>query len=158
MPPGMRGVRRITSALLPAPAMLPLRGARPRLLSAFQDRWIASAARQPLGSARSLCIGAVRLRSLAAPPTCILRVTPLSWRQRTRTFKEKARAVMLMPAACMPRAWYSVGMKKPLTVTEFARMGGKARAEKLSKEQLSAIGKKGGRPRLDKTTHSTPNS
>jgi len=74
------------------------------------------------------------------------------------TFKEKGRAVMLMPAACMPRAWYSVGMKKPLTITEFARMGGKARAEKLSKEQLSAIGKKGGRPRLDKTTHSTPNS
>jgi hypothetical protein len=29
---------------------------------------------------------------------------------------------MLMPAACMPRAWYSVGMKKPLTVTEFARI------------------------------------
>jgi hypothetical protein len=75
-----------------------------------------------------------------------------------RAFKEKGRAVVLMPAACMPRAWYSVGMKRPLTVTEFARMGGKARAEKLSKEQLSAIGKKGGRPRLDKTSHSTPNS
>ena len=49
-------------------------------------------------------------------------------------------------------------MKKPLTVTEFARMGGKARAKKLSKEQLSAIGKQGGRPRLDKTQNTTPNS
>jgi hypothetical protein len=48
-------------------------------------------------------------------------------------------------------------MKKPLTVTEFARMGGKARAKKLSKEQLSAIGKKGGRPRLDETQTATPN-
>jgi hypothetical protein len=38
-------------------------------------------------------------------------------------------------------------MKKPLTIVEFARMGGKARAAKLTKEQLSAIGKKGGRPR-----------
>jgi hypothetical protein len=38
-------------------------------------------------------------------------------------------------------------MKKPLTIVEFARMGGKARAVKLTKEQLSAIGKKGGRPR-----------
>jgi hypothetical protein len=48
-------------------------------------------------------------------------------------------------------------MKKPLSVIDFARMGGKARAEKLTKEQLSAIGKKGGRPRLDKKTKSTPN-
>jgi general stress protein YciG len=39
---------------------------------------------------------------------------------------------------------------KTLTITEFARMGGKARAKKLSKKQLSDIGKKGGRPRLDK--------
>lgn len=44
--------------------------------------------------------------------------------------------------------------KKPLTVFEFARMGGKARAQKLTKEQLSAIGKKGGRPR--KTRDSVP--
>jgi hypothetical protein len=42
------------------------------------------------------------------------------------------------------------GMKKKLTITEFARMGGKARARKLSKEQLSAIGRMGGRPRIDK--------
>lgn len=34
-----------------------------------------------------------------------------------------------------------------LTVTEFARMGGHARAKKLTPEQLSAIGRKGGRPR-----------
>ena len=49
------------------------------------------------------------------------------------TIKEKARAAMWMSAACMPPAWYIAGMKKkPLTVTEFARMGGKARAQKLS--------------------------
>jgi hypothetical protein len=38
-------------------------------------------------------------------------------------------------------------MKKVLSVLEFARLGGKARAAKLTKEQLTAIGKKGGRPR-----------
>jgi general stress protein YciG len=42
-------------------------------------------------------------------------------------------------------------MKKPLTVTEFARLGGKARAKKLSAERrreiASQAGKKGGRPR-----------
>lgn len=32
--------------------------------------------------------------------------------------------------------------KKPLTITEFARMGGKARAKKLTAEQRSAIAKK----------------
>jgi general stress protein YciG len=48
-------------------------------------------------------------------------------------------------------------MKKPLTIAEFARMGGKARAAKLTKEQLSEIGKKGGRPRLDMKRKSTPN-
>ena len=51
----------------------------------------------------------------------------------------------------MPAAWYIAGMKKPLTVTEFARMGGKARAQKLSPERRKQIaseaGKKGGRPR-----------
>jgi hypothetical protein len=36
-------------------------------------------------------------------------------------------------------------------------LGGKARAKKLTKEQLSAIGKKGGRPRLDRAHKSTPN-
>jgi hypothetical protein len=49
-------------------------------------------------------------------------------------------------------------MNKELTISEFARLGGKARAAKLTKEQLSAIGKKGGRPRLDRTPKSTPNS
>ena len=34
-------------------------------------------------------------------------------------------------------------MKKDLTISEFARMGRKARAAKLTKEQLSEIGKKG---------------
>jgi general stress protein YciG len=41
------------------------------------------------------------------------------------------------------------------TKNEFAvklgSLGGKARAKKLSKEQLSAIGKKGGRPRKGNT-------
>lgn len=57
-------------------------------------------------------------------------------------------------------ARYNGGVKK-LTITEFARMGGKARAMKLTPEQLSAIGKMGGRPkkkqRLDSARHSTPN-
>ena len=64
-----------------------------------------------------------------------------------------------MSAACMPAACYIAAMKKPLTVTEFARMGGKARAEKLSPERrreiASQAGKKGGRPRktaLDNAT------
>ncbi len=47
---------------------------------------------------------------------------------------------------------------KKLTITEFARMGGKARARKLSQERLSEIGRMGGRPRLDKKPKSTPNS
>ncbi len=42
-------------------------------------------------------------------------------------------------------------MKKTLTISEFARMGGKARAEKLSPERrreiASLAAKKGGRPR-----------
>lgn len=45
---------------------------------------------------------------------------------------------------------YHVGMMKektPLTVTELARMGGKARAAKLSPEELSRIGKKAVRAR-----------
>jgi hypothetical protein len=51
-------------------------------------------------------------------------------------------------------------MNNVLTISEFARLGGKARAAKLTKEQLSAIGKKGGRPRkkLDKTQETTPNT
>ena len=79
---------------------------------------------------------------------------------RNATFKKKARAAMRMSAACMPATWYIAGMKKkPLTVTEFARMGGNARAQKLSPERRKQIaseaGKKGGRPRktaLDNTT------
>jgi hypothetical protein len=79
---------------------------------------------------------------------------------RNATIKEKARAAVRISAACMPAAWYIAGMKKkPLTVAEFARMGGKARARKLSPERRSQIaseaGKKGGRPRkvaLDNAT------
>jgi hypothetical protein len=33
---------------------------------------------------------------------------------------------MWMSAACMPAAWYIAAMKKPITITEFARVGGKA--------------------------------
>jgi len=33
--------------------------------------------------------------------------------------------------------------KKPLSISEMAKMGGKARAKSLSKEQLSEIGRKG---------------
>ena len=58
---------------------------------------------------------------------------------------------MRMSAACTTAAWYIAGMKKPLTVSEFVRMGGKARAQKLSPERRKQIaseaGKKGGRPR-----------
>ena len=78
---------------------------------------------------------------------------------RDATIKEKGAAAVRASAACMPNAWYIAGMKKPLTVTEFARMGGKARAQKLSPERRKQIaseaGKKGGRPRkatLDNTT------
>ena len=53
-------------------------------------------------------------------------------------------------------AWYSCDMKT-LTIKQFASMGGKARAQKLTKKQLSDIGKKGGRPRLDNKPQSTPN-
>ena len=58
--------------------------------------------------------------------------------------------------ACL-QVWYSCCMKC-LTITEFARLGGKARAKKLSKERLSEIGRMGGRPRLDKKPKSTPDS
>lgn len=35
---------------------------------------------------------------------------------------------------------------KPMTITEFARLGGKARAQKYGKATLSKWAKKGGRP------------
>src|SRR5271165_6018032 len=71
---------------------------------------------------------------------------------RDATFKKKARAAVQMSAARIPAACYIAGMKKkPLTVTEFASMGGNARAQKLSPERrrqiASEAGKKGGRPR-----------
>lgn len=45
-----------------------------------------------------------------------------------------------------------------MTITDFARMGGKARAKKYTKKQLSEMGKKGGRPKakLDKPSETTP--
>jgi hypothetical protein len=42
-------------------------------------------------------------------------------------------------------------ISKPLTIQEFARMGGHARARKYGKRQLRAWGKLGGRPRKSKT-------
>ena len=50
---------------------------------------------------------------------------------------------------------YTGDMKK-LTVIEFARMGGRARAAKLTPEQLSAIGKKGGRPKKPRGLGESP--
>ena len=52
-------------------------------------------------------------------------------------------------------ARYTGAMKK-LTITEFARMGGKARAKKLTPEQLSAIGKLGGRPKKKRGLRESP--
>jgi hypothetical protein len=43
-----------------------------------------------------------------------------------------------------------------MTVTEFARKGGHARAAQLSAEELSAIGKKGGRPRRTRKVDEKP--
>jgi hypothetical protein len=40
--------------------------------------------------------------------------------------------------------------KKPMTVQEFARKGGLARAKKYTSEQLAKWGKLGGRPRKQK--------
>ena len=61
---------------------------------------------------------------------------------------------MGMSAACMPAAWCIAAMKKRITITDFARMSGKARADKLSPERprqiASEAGKKGGRPRQPK--------
>ena len=71
--------------------------------------------------------------------------------------KDKGEAAFVDNRACRFPTWYSGEVKKALTITEFARMGGKARAKKLTKEQLSAIGRKGGRPRLDNNSQSTPN-
>ena len=63
---------------------------------------------------------------------------------------------MWMSAGCMPAAWCIAAMKKRIIITDFARMGGKARADKLSPERprqiASEAGKKGGRlrqPKLD---------
>ena len=93
---------------------------------------------------------------LLAPPvphralSCLRAELPFRGGQDA-TIKEKARAAVRISAARIPAAWYIAGMKKPLTVTEFARMGGKARAETLSPERrreiASQAGKKGGRPR-----------
>jgi len=41
--------------------------------------------------------------------------------------------------------------KRELTIKEMAKMGGKARAGKLTKEQLSKIGKKGAKTRWAKS-------
>jgi hypothetical protein len=46
---------------------------------------------------------------------------------------------------------------KKLTITEFARLGGKARAKKLSRERRKEIAMLGVQARLDKKANSTPN-
>ncbi|MGB2889536.1 MAG: hypothetical protein WBC04_17715 [Candidatus Acidiferrales bacterium] len=43
-----------------------------------------------------------------------------------------------------------MGKKKQLSISEMAKMGGKARAKKLTKEQLSKIGRKGAATRWAK--------
>jgi hypothetical protein len=40
---------------------------------------------------------------------------------------------------------------KPMSISDFARMGGKARSEQLSKEELSRQGKKAAKARWAKT-------
>jgi len=40
-----------------------------------------------------------------------------------------------------------MGVKKPVTLEEFARLGGLARARKYSKKPIQKWGKMGGRPR-----------
>jgi len=43
--------------------------------------------------------------------------------------------------------------EKPLTIEEFARMGGKARARKYSKRKIRSWGKLGGRPKKNHKAH-----
>ena len=66
---------------------------------------------------------------------------------------------MWMSAACMPAAWCIAAIKKRITITDFARMGGKARADKLFPERprqiASEAGKKDGRPRQPKLDWAT---
>ena len=45
---------------------------------------------------------------------------------------------MWMSAACMPAAWYIAAMKKPLTITELARMGRTARRSSFGRARMAA--------------------
>jgi hypothetical protein len=54
------------------------------------------------------------------------------------------------PLAIVAGRFYGVGCmrtRKPLTIQDFSRMGGLARARKHSKRQIRKWGKLGGRPR-----------
>jgi general stress protein YciG len=80
----------------------------------------------------------------AQPKARMSGVTDAEVVKKKSTYKKKGRNRTLAGL------WY-IGSVKKLTITEFARMGGKARAAKLSKERRVSIareaGKKGGRPR-----------
>ena len=52
--------------------------------------------------------------------------------KKKSTYKKKGRDNLLL------LAWYSVGVNN-LTITEFARLGGRARAKKLSKKRRKEI-------------------
>ena len=77
-----------------------------------------------------------------------------NYRMQQLARKFEAELISWMSAACMPAAWCIAAMKKWITITEFACMGGKARAGKLFPERprqiASEFGKKGGRPRQPK--------
>jgi len=64
---------------------------------------------------------------------------------RNASIKGKERAVLWSSAAYMSAAWYIAAMKKPITITEFARMDGKARAQKLSPERRRQIASEAGK-------------
>ncbi len=79
----------------------------------------------------------------------------------TMTFHKFNGFPQLRPLASNGSAGYSLGMRtdKLLTIQEFARMGGLARARKHSKRQLRAWGKRGakfgklgGRPKKNELT------
>jgi hypothetical protein len=100
---------------------------------------------------RSGGVGFVVLPLTRNVPAYVARCSSLSWKPRKRQLrKRRGRQCGCQRLACRLRGivW---GMKKSLTVTEFARMGGRARAQKLSAERrreiASQAGKKGGRPR-----------
>ena len=45
---------------------------------------------------------------------------------------------MWTPAGCVPGAWFIAAMKKPLTITEFARMGRMAHRSSFCRARMAA--------------------